>query len=60
MSQPSTLWKTFAAPTWIALLTAIGLFAALLGDGIWDVPVWLGMGIAAVLSIKGLLKRKRR
>lgn len=58
MSKPATVWKTFAAPTWIGLLTAIGLFAALLGDGVWDVPVWLGMGIAAVLSIKGLLKRK--
>ena len=56
--KPSTLWKTFAVPTWIALLTAIGLFCALLGDGAWDMPVWLGMGIAAGLSLRGLLKRR--
>lgn len=54
----STFWKTFAAPGVIALLTALGLFAALLGDGWWDVLAWLGMGIAAVFSIRGLLVRK--
>lgn len=56
--KPSSLWKTFATPTWIGLLTAAGLFAALLGDGWWDAPVWLGMGIAAVLSLRGLMKRR--
>jgi hypothetical protein len=54
----STFWKTFAAPGVVALLTALGLFAALLGDGWWDALAWLGMGIAAVFSIRGLLVRK--
>ncbi|WP_095101063.1 hypothetical protein [Pseudomonas sp. Irchel 3A5] len=54
----STLWKTFAAPGVIALLTGLGLFAALLGDGWWDALAWLGMGVAAVFSIRGLLTRK--
>ena len=52
------MWKTFAAPGVIALLTGIGLFAALLGDGWWDSLAWLGMGIAAAFSIRGLLVRK--
>lgn len=52
-------WKTFAKPAWIALLTATGLFAALLGDGAWDVLAWVGMGIPAWLSIKGLMVRRR-
>ena len=53
----STFWKTFAAPIVIGLLISAGLFAALLGDGWWDVLAWFGMGIAAVLSIRGLLVR---
>jgi hypothetical protein len=53
-----TFWKTFAMPGVIALLTAAGLFAALLGDGWWDSLAWLGMGIAALVSIRGLLVRK--
>ncbi|MFK7700253.1 hypothetical protein [Pseudomonas caspiana] len=54
----STFWKTFAAPGVIALLTGLGLFAALLGDGWWDALAWLGMGVAAAFSIRGLLARK--
>ncbi|ALE00586.1 hypothetical protein A988_08194 [Pseudomonas syringae BRIP39023] len=42
----------------IALLIGVGLFAALLGDGWWDTLAWLGMGTAALLSIKGLLVRR--
>jgi hypothetical protein len=42
----------------IALLIGVGLFAALLGDGWWDMLAWLGMGTAALLSIKGLLVRR--
>ncbi|MGV6397587.1 hypothetical protein ACTUVN_003543 [Pseudomonas caspiana] len=53
----STLWKTFAAPVVVGVLISAGLFAALLGDGWWDTLAWLGMGISAVLSIRGLLAR---
>ncbi|MCF7533404.1 hypothetical protein [Pseudomonas petrae] len=55
----AAFWKTFAKPGWIALLTAIGLFAALLGDGAWDVLAWIGMAIPAGLSCKGLMARKQ-
>ncbi|RMR48175.1 hypothetical protein ALP85_100316 [Pseudomonas syringae pv. syringae] len=57
-SKPSRFWKTFAIPAVIALLIGGGLFAALLGDGWWDTLAWLGMGTAALLSIKGLLVRR--
>jgi hypothetical protein len=33
------------------------LFAALLGDGIWDVLSWVGLGVPAFLAIRGLLQR---
>ena len=52
-----TFWKTFAAPGVIALLTGLGLFAALLGEGWWDALAWLGMGVAAVFGVRGLLVR---
>ncbi|MFS2161681.1 hypothetical protein ACCD10_30710 [Pseudomonas sp. Pseusp122] len=55
----STFWKVFAAPTAIAVLTLAGLFAALLGDGAWDSLSWLAMGISTVVSLKGLLTRKK-
>jgi uncharacterized protein involved in cysteine biosynthesis len=54
-----TFWKTFGKPTIIAVLMAIGLFAALLGDGAWDVLSWIAMGIPAWLSVKGLMVRRR-
>lgn len=57
MSKRRTVRKTFAIPTLIGLLTAAGLFAALLGDGWWDALAWLGMGVAAVLGGRGLLVR---
>lgn len=47
--------KVFAWPAAIALLCALGLFAALLGDGAWDMLAWLGLGIPAVLSLRSLL-----
>ncbi|MEE4635677.1 hypothetical protein V2K98_19330 [Pseudomonas alliivorans] len=56
--KPSRFWKTFAKPAWIALLTGTGLFAALLGDGWWDTLAWTGMGIAAGLSVRGLMARR--
>lgn len=57
-TRPSRFWKTFAVPGVIALLTAAGLFAALLGDGWWDTLAWLGMGSAAAFSARGLLTRQ--
>jgi hypothetical protein len=48
----------FSTPIVIALLSAAGLFAALLGDGIWDALSWVGLGVPAFLAIRGLLLRR--
>ena len=53
----SNFWKVFSTPLVIALLSAAGLFAALLGDGIWDGLSWIGLGVPAILGLKGLLQR---
>ena len=55
--RQSSFWKVFAIPSVIALLSAAGLFAALLGDGVWDALSWLGLGVPAVLGIRGLWRR---
>jgi hypothetical protein len=56
--RQSSFWKVFATPTVIALFSAAGLFAALLGDGFWDSLSWLGLGIPAVIGLRGLLQRR--
>ena len=42
--RQSNFWKVLATPTVIALLSAAGLFAALLGDGVWDALELAGLG----------------
>jgi len=51
-------WPVFKTPVMIALLSAAGLFAALLGDGLWDALSWLGLGLPAWLGLRGLLARR--
>ncbi|VXC36158.1 conserved hypothetical protein [Pseudomonas sp. 8Z] len=54
-------WRdsTFTLPSLINLSSALGLFAALLGDGGWDALSWLGLGIAALLGFWPLLRRAK-
>jgi FtsH-binding integral membrane protein len=44
-SSSRTLWQIFAAPLAVAIITAAGLVAALMGDGIWDALSWIALGI---------------
>ncbi|WP_277052479.1 hypothetical protein [Zestomonas thermotolerans] len=55
-------WRdsTFAIPGVLAMLGAVGLFAALLGDGGWDALAWIGLGLPALLGFWPLLPRKAR
>ncbi|EIK98660.1 hypothetical protein PMM47T1_01440 [Pseudomonas sp. M47T1] len=53
----SRFGAVFGAPLLIALVGAAGLFAALLGDGAWDVLSWIGLGVPAVISVHALLKK---
>lgn len=52
-------WRqtTFALPALIALLSAIGLLSALLGDGWWDALAWLGLSLPALLGTWPLLRK---
>ena len=54
--RPSNFWKVFGIPLGIGVLSAAGLFAALLGDGVWDWLSWVGLGIPAVIAVYKLLR----
>lgn len=49
--------RIFAWPAVIAVLGAVGLFAALLGDGLWDALAWAGLGAPALLGTWGLWRK---
>jgi hypothetical protein len=44
-----TLRQIFAAPIAVGVLSTIGLVAALVGDGVWDVVSWLSLAVPCVL-----------
>ncbi|WP_416427233.1 hypothetical protein RAM80_14835 [Pseudomonas sp. App30] len=52
--RPSRFWATWGMPLLIAVLGGAGLFAALLGDGAWDVLSWIGLGLPAVIGVHAL------
>ena len=56
--RQSSFWKAFGIPLGIGLLSAAGLFAALLGDGPWDSLSWVGLGIPAAIGMWALFKRR--
>jgi len=57
--KPQSLNQIFAIPALIGLASGIGLVAALLDDGWWDIIGWLGLAIAPLIAIVYLFKRDR-
>lgn len=43
--------RMWGAPVLLGILTAVGLLAALLGDGVWDALSALALGIPTVATI---------
>lgn len=54
--KPLGLWAIFAAPLLIGLLSLVGLIAALLGDGAWDVAGWLGLAAPLATLVWALVR----
>ena len=48
---PFGLWRIFAAPILLGVLSAIGLTTALVGDGLWDIASWLCLGLPVAVSL---------
>lgn len=43
-----SLWVIFRWPLFLGLISIVGLVAALVGDGLWDVLSWITLGIPAL------------
>jgi hypothetical protein len=58
-SDGGDLRRIFGAPVLLALVSAVGLLSALLGDDIWDAVSWLALG-APLLVIAWYVARPAR
>ena len=45
--SPGTLWRW---PVVLAVVTAVGLLSALLGDAAWDALSWLALGAPVLVA----------
>jgi hypothetical protein len=52
-----TLGQIFAAPIVVGVLSIVGLLAALIGDGWWDVVSWLTLTLPILLYLFFILRR---
>ncbi|MBI2262659.1 MAG: hypothetical protein HYU62_13465 [Caulobacterales bacterium] len=50
----------FAVPAVVAVLSLIGLVAALIGDGVWNAIGWLGLGASVAVLVWALIVRRHR
>jgi hypothetical protein len=52
--------QIFAAPLVVAIVSAFGLVAALVGDGWWDASSWAALAVPVLLCLFFLCWRKLR
>jgi hypothetical protein len=52
------LWRTYRIPALFAALNAVGLFAALLSDGIGDVLSWLALVVVVWTAFRYGIQKK--
>ena len=59
MKRPaSNLMRTFGAPLAIAVVSLIGLVAALAGDGLADVVSWVGLSVPVAVIVWARIARR--
>jgi len=58
--EPRSLWAVFRWPAMLAVVSAGGLLAALVGDGAWDAMSWVALAVPVVIGLRGLLHASRR
>ena len=58
----TSLAAIFAIPLLVAVVSAVGLASALLGDGIWDALSWLTLSVPIVLAMTcwGVSRRRQQ
>ena len=55
MSVSLSARQVWGMPITLALVSAVGLASALLGDGIWDVVSWISLGAPIAIIVWHLL-----
>ncbi len=50
-TERQSLSQMFSVPAVLALLSAVGLVAALVGDGAWDALSWLTLAAPAAVPV---------
>ena len=50
-------WVTFGFAAFLAVVSAVGLVAALVGDGVFDLLSWVALGIPVVVILLALAGR---
>ncbi len=58
-SKPQSLVAIFAAPLVIAVFSLVGLVAALLDDGVYDLLSWLALGVPVAVILWSLRWRRQ-
>jgi hypothetical protein len=48
---PRSWWHIYRWPLALGALTLVGLLAALLGDGVWNVVSWLALGVVTAVLL---------
>jgi hypothetical protein len=52
--HPQSPWEVFRVPILLAVLSAVGLVAALVGDGTWDLLSWVTLLIPVAAIVRSL------
>jgi len=53
-----SLWRMFRWPLALALVTAVGLVSALVGDGAYDAVSWVGLGLPCITILVALWRTR--
>lgn len=54
MNATLTQRQIWGAPFLLGLISVVGLFSALLADGLWDVVSWFALAAPVAVSARGL------
>lgn len=49
-----SFWQVFGTPTILAVVSTVGLIAALIGDGLYDAVSWITLAIPVVVIARFL------
>ncbi len=54
----SSTVRTFGAPAIIAVVSLVGIFAALLGADMFDLASWIGLGVPVAVIVWAMITRR--